>query len=131
MAFIVVAPPGTDEELKAAGKKIVEAAFKLGRPLDVEGFLQAWIMGTRVIAETDANGEYIGLAFAAIGHRWLFDDTAVSVLWKKVTDDAGFEQFIRAIGAACGAHLLFMELPEPISESEIESVKGVRRIKLM
>lgn len=130
MPFIVVSPPSTDEDLKRVGKKVIDAAFKLGRPLDVEGFLKSWILGTRVIAETDAEDNYIGLAFVAMGDRWLFDDSAVSVMWKNVTDEAGFEQFIRAIGTAFGAKLLFIELNEPISESETESVKGVRRIKL-
>ena len=126
MAFIMVPPPKNEQEMAETGKKVVEAAFKAGRPVDIEGFLQAWLKGIRVIAETDKDGNYIGIAFAAIGDRWLYVDKAVTVLYKKVNDREGFVAFMKTIATAMGAGRLIIEDDEPLEKDESHELWAVR-----
>lgn len=126
MPFIVIPPPKDETELESEGKKILEAAFTLGRPVDVEGFLQAWIRGICVVAETDPKGRYVGIAFAVQGDRWLYVDKAVTVLYKKVIDRKGFVEFMRAIAIASGANRLIIEDDEPIEKDVAHEIWAVR-----
>ena len=129
MPFIVVAPPDTDEALAETGRKILETALSYGHRIDTEGFLQAWIRGVRVFAETDDKGDYIGVAFVMMGDRWLFTDRAASVLLALVKDKDGLIQFVRSVATAMGASKVIYE-DRVLEDTKQETVWAVRELKL-
>lgn len=130
MPFKVIPPPANDKDFQEVGQRIIELTHKTGRPVDVEGFLHAWISGIRVIIETDSDGKDIGLAYAAMGDRWLYMDRTVSILYQNVKDKAGFMSFVESIATAMGASKLIIEADEPERKLEKETVVCVREIDL-
>lgn len=130
MPFKVIPPPANDKDFQEVGQRIIELTYKTGRPVDVEGFLHAWISGIRVIIETDNDGKDIGLAYAAMGDRWLYMDRTVSILYQNVKDKAGFMSFVESIATAMGASKLIIEADEPERKLEKETVVCVREIDL-
>jgi len=118
MTYEVVQPPTTEQELAKLGKEILETAEKLGRPMDVEGFLQSWLGGTRVVAERDASGNITGLALVAVGRRWLFQDYAASVIWYKAADTKALLNYIRMIANALGAKYMYVESEDPLETTD-------------
>ena len=127
MPFTVLSPPATDDKVQEVGKRIIELAYKLERPIDVEGFLMAWIRGTRVIIETDNDGKDVGIAFVAMGDRWLYMDRGVTVLFYKMQNEAGFIDFMKSMGAAIGARALILEAgpPEKLDGEERSVVREI------
>lgn len=130
MPFKVIPPPANEKDFQEVGQRIIELTYKLGRPIDVEGFLHAWIGGIRVIIEMDNDGKDIGIAYAAMGERWLYMDRTVSILYQNIKDKAGFMAFIESVSAAMGASKLIIEADEPIRKLEREVIVGVREIDL-
>ncbi|MCM1516212.1 MAG: hypothetical protein NC080_07380 [Paraprevotella sp.] len=130
MPFEVIPPPENEDKLKTVGQRIISASYALDRPIDIEGFLHAWISGIRVILETDNDGKDIGIAFCAMGDRWLYKDRAVSVMFKNVKDEQGFFSFVKSVAVALGAKTLIVEADQPLQKLEGEVVQAVREISL-
>lgn len=130
MGFSVEQPPKDDTALAAKGKEIVEAAKALGLNLDTEGFLLAWLNGTRVLVERDASNEIIGFALVAIGHRWLHNDFTASVLDIRGPNREGMLAFLTTIANALGATDIFIEDVEPIEVTAGFTRYSVRKIHL-
>lgn len=95
--------------LAEIAKPIVSSAEALGIKLDVPGFLYAWINGTRVLVEKDAEGKIIGMAFVAVGRKWVSHDDSATVLEIKGENRDGMIEFAKAIAGAVGARYLYME----------------------
>ena len=118
MPYEVIQPPTSDDKVVEVGKEIIDAAIKLGRPVDVEGFLQAWYVGLRVIAERDDKGVITGLAFVNIGQRWLFLDNAALVVWHKCENEKAMLDYITMICNAMGVQCLYHDSEEPIEKTD-------------
>jgi hypothetical protein len=112
-----VLQPVTDENSFAErGKEIVAAALELGMSIDTQGFLLAWVNGTRVLVERDAAGKIIALAFVAVGRRWIKDDFTATILELRGHDQPAMLEFIKQIAAALGATSLFFQPEDPVEE---------------
>ena len=111
MSYHVLQPPTDGEAFKTLGKEIFDASRELGMTLDAEGFLFAWVNGTRVIAERDATGKIIGLALLAVGKRWHASDFTASLLEMKSPDMDGMMDFAKQMCAVMGASSLFADVP--------------------
>lgn len=107
MPFQVIQPPKDEERFAQAGKEIFAAAKARGLTLDPEGFLMAWVSGTRVVVERDAEGAIIGLGLVTVGKRWLQSDFTATVLFFEGSDE--LFGFLKQICAALGATALFYE----------------------
>lgn len=118
MSYEVIQPPTSEQSLAKLGEEVLLAAKELGRPMDVEGFLQAWLSGLRVIAERNAENKITGLALLAVGRRWLFQDVAATVVWKKAKDDAALLNYIKMLASALGAVNLYVETDKPLEETD-------------
>lgn len=117
MSFHVVQPPKDEEQFAEVGKELYYAGVKLGLTLDVEGFLNAWASGTRVIVERDDSDEIVSMAFVACGRRWVRSDFTASLLDIRGNVDATLE-FVKTVCNALGATHLFYEEPEVLEEGD-------------
>lgn len=127
MPFAVIPPPAEINALlnngmslpaavEAAGAQLAEiakpmaaAAESLGIKLDIPGFLYAWINGTRVLVEKDASGTIVGMAFLAVGKKWVSHDDSATILEMRGGDRAGMVEFAKSIAGAVGARYLYLE----------------------
>lgn len=107
MPFAVLQPPKDEAQFAELGKEIYQAAKKLGLNMDAEGFLLAWVGGTRVFVERAADGQIVGLGLVALGKRWVQSDFTASALFFSGTDQ--LMDFILQICHALGATSLFKE----------------------
>lgn len=130
MPYEVVQPPKDDEELKVKGYELIKLSADLGRAVDIEGFVQSWLGGVRVIIERDDNNTPTGIVYLALGRRWLFQDTTASILYINVKDTEKTLDFIKTLCNAMGADVLYMQDEEPISETPKEKAYKVREIRL-
>lgn len=96
-------------KLAEMAKPIVDAGQRLGIPVDPPGFMFAWVNGVRVIAEKDGQGEIVGLAFLAVGHRWIGADGGATLMAMESEHPFEMMNFIKAIAAATGATTLYHE----------------------
>lgn len=112
MSFTVVQPPKDENEFAELGKQLVEAGRALGMQLEAEGFLFAWIGGTRVLIEKTEAGEIVSMALVTIGKRWTHNDTTATVLLMEGNREPMLE-FVKQIASALGATELFVQNPLP------------------
>lgn len=96
-------------QLAEIAKPVASAAERLGITLDVPGFLYAWINGTRVLVEKDAAGQIVGMAFLAVGKKWVSHDDSATLLEMRGGDRAGMIEFAKSIAGAVGARYLYLE----------------------
>lgn len=96
-------------KLAEAAKPIVEAAQRLGVPVDPSGFMFAWVNGVRVIAEKDGEGKIVGIAFLALGKRWIGDDGGATLLAMESEHPFELMSFVKSIAAAMGATHVYHE----------------------
>lgn len=124
MAFEVVSPPESDEQLAEQGKEIIEAADRMGLTLDVQGFLYAWVGGTRVVVHRDSEGKIDTIAMMALGKRWLHNDTTASILDIRGKDTEGLIEFCKTLAKFAGAECIFIEqeTKEVLDDREIYTV---------
>lgn len=128
MAFEIYAPPGDDEALTEKAKDILNAAAKLGEPLDIEGFLYSWVSGTRVAVERDdSTGEIVGLGIFTAGKRWTHNDITAHVL-RIDGKRQGMLEFIVTLCKAIGATRIFVEEPDILEQAETYNRYVVREI---
>lgn len=107
MPFVVVSPSKDEQVFAKEGRELLEASKRLGFNFDPQGFLSAWVGGTRVAAEKDAEGQIVGMAVFAVGKRWVQNDFTATML-----DFNGSEQLLDFVKQLCkvfGATTLFME----------------------
>lgn len=81
--FQVLTPPkNNDEKMAETAKEVLKAAIDLGgEPMDVEGFLFAWVGGTRVVVQRDDSTQAItGVCIFQAGKRWTENATTAHVL---------------------------------------------------
>lgn len=104
------------EQLAEAAKPIWQAAKDLGLTLDVPGFLYAWLSGTRVLAEKDGD-RIVGLAFMAVGKKWVSDDTSATIIETAGENASGMLEFAKTIAAALGATTLYATAGEQVLEN--------------
>lgn len=108
MKIQVIRPPSKEEDLASVGQEIYAAADKLGLKLDVEGFLQAWINGLRVIVGRE-NGEITNLAFLAVGERWHKDDITASLVEIAGERKEEMLEYVHSLCAGLDVTSLFVE----------------------
>ena len=125
--FKVIQPPADEQVFAETSKRIFDAAHRLGMKLEIEGFLMAWVSGTRVIVE-EKDGEIIALALVTMGRRWVQDDFAATLLDSRGGDERMFE-FIKQIAIAMGSQSLIMQDGEGVEEGD-KTVYRVVRYKL-
>lgn len=113
MPFVVIQPPADETKLAEVGKEVYEAAVKLGLNVDVEGFIQSWVTGLRVLAERDEEGVICGICLMALGKRWTRQDYTASVLELRGRDHSEMLEFAKQIAAALGAISLYHETSDP------------------
>lgn len=112
MPFLAVQPPADESKLAEVGKELYDAAHTLGIQLEIQGFLMAWLNGTRVLIERDADGKIVSMALLACGQRWTHNDFKASLLAIAGNIEPMLE-FVKQICSALGATSLFYELEEP------------------
>lgn len=122
--FKVITPPEDQDQFAQTSKRIVEAAHKLGFPLEVEGFLMSWVSGTRVIVE-EQDGEIVGLALVTMGKRWVQNDFTATILAFK-GDDRLFD-FVKQIAIAMGSSSLLMQDGEGVVEGDVTVYRVLQR----
>lgn len=127
MPFAALQPPKDETAFATLGKEIVGAARGLGIKLDAEGFLLAWIGGTRVIVERDQLGTIVGLALVTIGKRWVQSDFTATVL--EIVGSDQLLEFTKQICSAMGATSMFME-SRKLSESPEKSTYEITQYHL-
>lgn len=109
MSFHVVPPPKEEKALAETGKELVQAAFNLGANIQPEGFLYAWVGGTRAIVERDESGKIITLAMMQVGKRWVENDLTGTVLILEGANQEPMVEFLKSICAAMGASQMFVQ----------------------
>lgn len=109
MSYEVVTPPGTDEELAKIGTEVIDATKELGLNIDVQGFLQSWITGTRVVVHRNAQGVIDTLAIMAVGKRWIHSDVTASMLELRGAETEGLMEFCKTLAKFAGAGSMFVE----------------------
>lgn len=110
MAFKLVKVPLDEKEVQIVGMDLVLAANdKLDMKIDPRGFLAAWLNGMKVLAETDTDGNYIGLAFMVDGRRWYDDYNSATIVKMAGANLNGMMDFAKTIASASGAYTLVYE----------------------
>lgn len=128
MAFEIYTPPGDDKELADRAKEVLNAAAKLGEPMNIEGFLFAWVGGTRVAVERDdATGEIVSIGIFTAGKRWTHNDVTAHVLRLEGNRKAMLG-FIITMCKAIGATSIYVEEPEPLEATTEHRRYAVREI---
>lgn len=127
--FKVIQPPADEKILAETGKRIISAALDLGMTPDTQGFLMAWINGTRVVIEEDGTGKIVGLALLALGKRWVQNDFTATILGIKGENFDGMLDFIKQICAVMGVTSLFHQ-PDGAVEENGQLVHRVLELKL-
>lgn len=118
MAFHVLNPPQSQEEMAEIGKEILTFSHAHGEPMEVEGFLHAWISGMRVAVERDdSSNEIISLGIFSAGRRWDREATTASVL-KCLGNKKQMLDFIRTLSLAIGASAIIYQEDEPLEMTE-------------
>lgn len=115
MPFTVIQPPADETKFAEVGRELFDAAGKLGIKLNFEGFLMAWVNGTRALVERVPAGEIVGLALMSVGHRWVPEGFTATILAMEGNVDSMLE-FAKTIAAALGASALFYEASEVIDQ---------------
>lgn len=126
---ILIAPKNDEQKLADMGKEIVEAANRLGSPVQVEGFIMAWLSQVKVVVERDVTGKIVSLAFFTGGPRWIDAEVAVHIL----RNDGNFEllmQTIMTVAKGMGAEYVYYQELNPIEELEDYTRYVVRRVKV-
>lgn len=123
MPFFVLQPPKDEAQFAELGKEIYAAAKAFGMTMEAEGFLLAWVGGTRVIVER-IDGKIASLALVTIGKRWTYSDFTATVLFYHGSDQ--MLEFIKQIAAALGASALFHEARELDSTPERTTYEVVK-----
>lgn len=129
MPFFVIQPSTNEQVMAERATEIGEAAARLGMNFDFEGFVRAWVAGTRVVVERNEEGEIISLAFLVAAPRWLENDFPASVLDIKGNRE-GMLEFIKQIAPAIGCDKLFVGEPEPQIKSPGVRVHTITEISL-
>jgi len=127
--FKVIQPPADEVALAETGKKIIAAAIELGLKPDTQGFLMAWINGTRIAVEEDSAGKIIGLALIALGKRWVQNDFTATILDLRGENQKGMLEFVHQICAVLGVTSLFYQ-PDGAVEENGQLVHRVLEFKL-
>lgn len=127
--FKVMQPPADEVALAETGKEIIAAAIELGMNPDTQGFLLAWINGTRVAVEKDSTGKIIGLALIALGKRWVQNDFTATLLDMRGENRDGMLEFVKQICAVLGVTSLFHQ-PDGAVEENGQLVHRVLEFKL-
>ena len=71
MTLTVLRVSNTDDSLnQQVASEVVEAAMALGWKIDIQGFVQSWLDGMKVIADRDPQGKIVGLGFMLHGVAW-------------------------------------------------------------
>lgn len=112
MPFKIVKVPREQEELSRVGLEIVVAANDLGKPVDSDGFLRAWLSGTKVLAEFNDKGKIIGLAFMVSGRRWFEDFDTATLLNIVGENKEGMMEFATSVATASGAYSMIYDTGE-------------------
>lgn len=110
MSYQVVQPPAADDAFAAVGKELYDASVALGMTMDVEGFLLAWVKGTRVVVEKDREGQVVGMALVAVGKQWVTGKQTASVLEMRTPDPETMGDFVKQMAAVMGAESLYMDM---------------------
>lgn len=113
MPYQVVQPPADQERFAQLGKELFERSKELGMTLDVEGFLMAWVNGTRVVVERNADGLIVSMALVAMGKQWVRNRVTASIMelrtYSRENRDAMVE-FITQLATAMGASSLYLDM---------------------
>lgn len=109
MSFKIIKVPREQEEISRVGLEIVVAANDLGKPVDSDGFLRAWLSGTKVLAEHDDKGNIIGLAYMVSGRRWFEDFDTATLLNVVGKNREGMMEFAKSIASASGAYSMIYD----------------------
>lgn len=112
MPFKIIKVPREQQELADVGLEIVVAANDLGKPVDSDGFLRAWLSGTKVLAEVNDKGKIIGLAFMVSGRRWFEDFDTATLLNIMGENKDGMMDFANSVASASGAYSLIYDTGE-------------------
>jgi hypothetical protein len=128
--YQVLQPPTEEAAFAERGKEIVAAAKALGMKLDTEGFLIAWVNGTRVLVERDADQQIIAMALVAVGKRWVKDDFTATVLELRGIHPDMMLGFVMQIAAALGAASVFHQPDEGVQQGDRRWVHVVLEFKL-
>lgn len=115
MPFTVIQPPADETKFAEVGRELFEAAGKLGIKLNFEGFLMAWVNGTRALVERAPTGEIVGLALMSVGHRWVPEGFTATILAMEGNVETMLE-FAKTIATALGASSLFYEAAEVVDQ---------------
>lgn len=121
MTFSVVQPPKDEAKFAEVGKELFEASSRLGMTIEVEGFLHAWVAGTRVVVDRDDSGQITTLAMIAVGKRWVDNEHKATVLlWSG--DREKLIAFVRQIGGMMGLSSVLIEEPgsEEVAPGELQ-----------
>lgn len=126
--FKVLQPPADEKTFAELGQKIIAASIKLDMKLDTEGFLMAWLNGTRVVVETQGD-EITGIALIAIGKRWVQNDFTATLLALESDNKEPLLDFVKQICAVLGVTSLFHQ-PGGAVEENGQLVHRVLELKL-
>lgn len=128
--ILVIAPPSTDEGLHQVGRRIVEAGQKLGIHLEPEGFLYAWVSGTRVIVIEDADKNITSMALMTYGMRWVDSDSVATILRLEGDQQEELLKFCATLATGLGATQLVYEIDPTERLTDKEQMHFVRRLEL-
>lgn len=110
MSMEVVQPPKDEARFAEVGKELFAAARDLGMNLEVDGFLNAWISGMRVIVERDDQSrKIVGMVLLRQGMQWNKNRHTASVLEIRGVDLNRLMEFTKQVAAAMGTESLFVE----------------------
>jgi hypothetical protein len=129
MPFTVIQPPADETKFAEVGRELFEAAARLGIKLHREGFLMAWVNGTRALIERDATGAIVSMALMSVGHRWFPDDFTATVLASEGNTEAMLE-FAKTIATALGAATLFYEAADIIVDHGSQLLHTIVELRL-
>lgn len=113
MPYQVVQPPADEARFAEVGKELFERSKELGMTLEVEGFLMAWVNGTRIIVERDAEGQIVSMALVAMGKQWVRNRVTASVMELRTYSRENRDQmveFIKQLAIAMGASSLYLDM---------------------
>lgn len=113
MSFQVIQPPSEEKALAEVGLEIVKAAATMGLNFDVQGFITAWVSGTRVLVERNTEGSIATLCLLALGKTWTRQDYTATILELSGGNTDGMFEFARNIAAALGVTSLYRDTTEP------------------
>lgn len=129
--FELLTPPGEEKALVEAAREVLQAAVELsGKPMDVEGFLYSWHVGTKVVVERDdATRKITGLCIFAAGKQWPHVRTVGHIL-RLDGNREGLLNFAITLCRAMDVEGLYIEDESAQTETETEIIHVVREIKL-